>query len=152
MDDTQMRREGQTSDSQAEEAEMMQRLQEEIRNLPVGDHLIYMMHSLSALAIGRMGLTPDTAARRELDQARLAVDAFKALLEIVERVRPAQEMAAHRQTLSQLQLAYVGVLDGGPSEESGAAGSDVGSPADAAGADVPTESDELAAEAGASSE
>ncbi len=89
----------------------MERLQEEIRNLPVAEHVVYMMHSLSSLAVGRMGLMPESSALRDLDQARLAIDAFKALVEVMERATPAREMAAHRGMLSQLQLAYVGALD-----------------------------------------
>ena len=100
-------------DLKAEEAEMMQRLQEEIQNLTVSDHLFYMVESLSALAISRMGLTAETAERRDLDQARLAIDAFKALLEVMERARPSEAIAVQRSALSQLQLAYVAALDAG---------------------------------------
>jgi len=99
---------------------MVARLQEEIRNLPVGEHLLYMMQSLSTLAVGRMGVTPETAALRDLDQARMAIDAFRALMEIVAPTRPAKEMVAHRGVLSQLQLAYVAALDRGPTGEGGA--------------------------------
>lgn len=117
-------RKPEAGEGQAEEAEMMERLQEEIRNLPVSDHLLYMMQSLSGLAIARMGLTDDTASRRDMPQAQLAIDAFKALLDLLERAKPSGEMAAHRGVLSQLQLAYVGALDAGsttheaPGEES----------------------------------
>ncbi len=96
----------------AEEAEGLRRLQEELEKLTVGDHLLYMMQSLSALAVGRLGLTPDTTGRRDLEQARLAIDALKALVDVVEATRPAEEMAAHRSVLSQLQLSYVGALTG----------------------------------------
>jgi len=115
------------SDAEMREAEMREdaemhvaRLQEEIRNLPVGEHLLYMMQSLSTLAVGRMGVTPETAALRDLDQARMAIDAFRALMEIVAPTRPAKEMVAHRGVLSQLQLAYVAALDRGPTGEGGA--------------------------------
>lgn len=102
-----------TGEQRADEAELMARLQEEIRNLPVGEHLVYMMQSLSGLAVARMGLTADSESRRDMEQARLAIDAFKALLDLLERARPGAEMAAHRGMLSQLQLAYVGALDAG---------------------------------------
>ena len=95
----------------AQDAAAMERLQEEIRNLPVSDHVLYMMHSLSALAVARLGLSPDAAARRDLDQARLAIDCFKALMEVVGEARPSEENAIHRGTLSQLQLAYLEALD-----------------------------------------
>jgi hypothetical protein len=71
----------------------------------VAEHLIYMMDSLSTLAVGRMGLAPDAKSGQDLEQARLAIDAFRALLEIVEKARPGQ-VAALRGMLSQLQLAY----------------------------------------------
>ncbi len=95
--------------TKAEDADM-RLLEEEIRNLPVADHVLYMMHSLSALAVGRLGLSGEAQPERDLDQARLAIDAFKALLEVVEGVRIA-DAAAHRGMLSQLQLAYVAALD-----------------------------------------
>jgi hypothetical protein len=104
-------------DRNSEEAEMMARLQEEISNLPVGEHLVYMMHSLSALAVGRLGLAADTAARRDLGEARLAIDAFKTLLGVLEQVRPAGELAVHRGMLSQLQLGYAGATERGSAAE-----------------------------------
>ena len=121
--------------AETEEAEMMERLQEEIRNLPVSEHVLYMMHSLSSLAATRMGLAPDAEGGRDLEQARLAIDAFKALLETVERVRPKEETGAQRGLLSQLQLAYVAALgtaappspaagDAPPSEAAAPAGDD----------------------------
>ena len=100
-----------------DEAEMMQQLRQEVQNLTVSDHLLFMMHSLSALAVDRLGLTGEAGARRDLDEARLAIDAFKALVELVGRVRPPEEMAVHRDMLSQLQMNYVGVLGGGGSED-----------------------------------
>jgi hypothetical protein len=97
------------------EQEAMRRLQEEIGRLSVADHLVLMMHSLSSLAIDRLGLGQESADRKDLDQARLAIDGFRALLGVLEGKRPAEEITAHRAALSQLQLAYVGMLDEGAS-------------------------------------
>ncbi len=102
-------REGEWRGRPEDEAEMA-RLQEEISNMPVSEHLVYMVHSLSALAVARLGLTADTSAKRDLDQARLAIDALKALVGVLEPARPTGEMAALRGMLSQLQLAYVSAL------------------------------------------
>ncbi len=127
---------------EVDEAQMMRHLREELQNLSVSDHLLFMMHSLSALAVERMGLTGEEGGRRDLDEARLAIDAFKALIELLERTRPAEEMTAHRSALSQLQLAYVGALSSGtppvtpgaqPMEDRTTAGAEVG---DDAGAEV----------------
>lgn len=96
-----------------DEAELVARLEEEIRGMSVADHLGYMLHSLSALAVGRLGLSPDGAGQRDPVQARLAIEAFKALVGVLEQVRPAGEVAAHRGVLAQLQLAYAGAVTAG---------------------------------------
>lgn len=109
------RTDAESADMQAEEAEM-QRLQQEIRNMPVADHVLYMMHSLSGLAAGRLGLGGEAQPRKDLNQARLAIDAFRALLEVIEHAVPAGA-AAHRGMLAQLQLAYVAALDDRPTRD-----------------------------------
>jgi hypothetical protein len=98
---------------EADDAEMIQQLREELKSLTVSDHLLFMMHSLSALAVDRMGLTEEAGGHRDLEEARLAIDAFKALADLVGTTRPPEEMAVHRGALSQLQMSYVGVLGGG---------------------------------------
>jgi hypothetical protein len=103
-------KEGREREDRGDEAEMMARMREEIANLPVAEHMAYMLHSLSALAVGRLGMTAETTERRDLGQARLAIDAFKALLTVLEPVRSAGEIAASRGMLSQLQLAYAGAI------------------------------------------
>jgi hypothetical protein len=119
----------------AGDAEAMARLQEQINNLPVSEHLLFMLHSLSALAIDRLGLSPEAAARRDPGQARMAIDAFKSLLDVLEPERPAAEVAAYRGTLSQLQMAFVGALG---------AGAATAQP-DAAAAEPPTAAEPLTA-------
>lgn len=110
---------GQAHERRHEEAEEMARLQEQINNLPVSEHVLYMMHSLSSLAIDRLGLVAEAESRRDVQQARLAIDAFKALLGVLEEARPTEEIAAHRGVLSQLQMAYVGALGAGAPPEQG---------------------------------
>jgi Domain of unknown function (DUF1844) len=93
-----------------EEQEAMQRLQEEISRLSVADHVLLMVHSLSALAVDRLGLTAETQGQKDLEQARLAIDGFRALLSVLEGRRPQEEIVVHRAALSQLQMAYVSAL------------------------------------------
>ncbi|MGI5940083.1 MAG: hypothetical protein ACOX8V_05270 [Thermoleophilia bacterium] len=97
--------------TQEEEAELLARFQDEIRRMSVADHLLYMLESLAALAARKLGLAPDAHDERDPEQAKLAIDAFRAVLQVVEPTRPQQEVTAHRGVLSQLQLAYVKVLD-----------------------------------------
>jgi hypothetical protein len=103
--------------AEMDDQEAMRRLQEEIGRLPVADHIVLMMHSLSSLVIERLGLTPEGAVHRDLEQARLAIDAFKALVGVLEDRRPAEEITAHRSVLSELQMAYVGCLSAAPADE-----------------------------------
>jgi len=98
--------------ARVDEAEAVRRLEEELQRLNVSEHLVYMLQSLSALAVDRMGLAPDAAKRRDLGQARLAIDAFKALVDVVADTRPESEAALHRSALAQLQMAYVGAAGG----------------------------------------
>ncbi len=94
-----------------EEAAFLERLEDQIRRMSVADHLVYMMESLAALSARKLGLTSETAAERDLDQARLSIEAFRVLLQVVEPERPMGEINAHRGMLSELQLAYVKALE-----------------------------------------
>lgn len=106
----------------AEEREAMRRFEEEIGRLSVADHLELMLHSLSSMAVDRLGVGQGGAGRRDLDQARMAIDAFRALLGVLEDKVPAEQFGAHRAALSQLQMAYVAVTT--PTAESEAGGGD----------------------------
>jgi hypothetical protein len=92
---------------QEEQAEELARLQEQIMKMSVSDHLLYMLESLAGLAMRKVGATTESLAERDLDQARLAIDAFKALLQVTEPTRSEQEVTTHRAMLSQLQYLYV---------------------------------------------
>ncbi len=135
----------QTETDERDEAEAMARLREEINNLPVSEHLVYMLHSLSSLAVDRLGLAEGAAARRDPAQARLAIDAFKAMLGVLEPERPAQEITGYRGMLAQLQMAYVGALSARPAAEAPEAAAPDGS----ATPQAPEAADEPAAEASA---
>ena len=65
-----------------DEQELLEQLEAELRRMEVGDYLAQLLITLSSLAFQRLGLTPDTTADRDLDQARLAVDAFAAVLDV----------------------------------------------------------------------
>ena len=121
-----------------EEQEAIRRLQDEIGRLSVADHVSLMMHSLSSLAVDRLGLGAD-ASHRDLEQARMAVDAFKALLGVLEGRRPMEEINAHRSVLAQLQMTYVAALERGSAEGEApdAEGGDGGSDGTGGGGDTP---------------
>jgi hypothetical protein len=103
--------EGQGPAAEAKEEDELRRLREELGRLTVADHLLLMLQSLSTLALDRLGLTKESGGRRDFEQARLAIDAFKALMGALESVRPAEEMRGHRGMLAQLQMTYVATLE-----------------------------------------
>jgi hypothetical protein len=101
-------------DLKPEEQEMLARFQEELRRMTVSEHLVTMMQSLATLAVRKMGFSPQTASERDLGQSKLAIEALRTLLPLVEPTRPEAEMQAHRKMLSELQVAYVGALQQAP--------------------------------------
>jgi len=72
-------------------------LVEELRKARVADLLVHTCSLLASLAFGK--LAPDL---RDLDDARLAIDALKALVPIL----PEERRADLQQVLTNLQLAY----------------------------------------------
>ena len=64
------------------------------------------MVTLINLGMRRTGLTPGTEDERDLDQVRLAIDAIRAQLPLLEQ-SSAPQTAPIRDALSQLQLAFV---------------------------------------------
>jgi hypothetical protein len=92
------------------ESEFVERMQEEIGRVPVSEHLMAFMTSLSSMAFLRMGLSPDREKDRDLDQSRLAIDSFKALVDVLAPVSPAETVGLYRSTLAQMQMAYVSAL------------------------------------------
>lgn len=92
-------------------ADMVAALEDEMRAISVSDYLAYLMQSISVMGLRRLGLSAETAGDRDLEQSRLAIEAFRALLGVIEGTRAPEEVALHRAMLSQLQLAYVAALD-----------------------------------------
>jgi hypothetical protein len=68
---------------------------------------------------------PEQAAGRDLEQARDAIDAVKALLDILERRIP-QELGPLRDALSRLQMAYAREIQPGAPASSADAGGGAG--------------------------
>jgi hypothetical protein len=98
--------------------------------------------AVSLLNIGARRLAPSVPGEqqaanpeRDVEQARDAIDAVRALLDIIERSIPARELAPLRDALSRLQMAYaqeVGVGAAGAGQGPGG-GQPTGGPGGAAG-------------------
>ena len=96
----------------AQEEELRRRLEEELRRLRVEDVLLQSVVSLINLASRRIA-KPD---EQDLEQARLGIDAVRALVDFL----PDEAAEQVRQALSELQVAYASEAGGGAAPEGGA--------------------------------
>lgn len=89
---------------QPSEAELLQQLEAELRKLKVADILGQTVYTVSSLGWRRLG--PD---ERDLDEARLAIEALRALMPVLEPALPAETVRDFNQVVANLQLAYAKV-------------------------------------------
>jgi len=106
-------------DRQRIEEEFLERMQQELMGLSVQNHLSGVLQSLPSIAFQRMGLSEQTRADRDLEQTRIAIDAFRALVDVLAGSLPRDEVAMYRSTLAQMQMAYVGAMDQQKEEAAG---------------------------------
>jgi hypothetical protein len=115
--------------------ELQAAFEEQLRRIRVEDVLVQTAVTLVNLAGRRMGLPGPEGEREErpdLGQARLAIDAARALVPLL----PADSQGALRDALSQIQLAYARVArpgEGAPAG-AGARGGGAGAPGEQPGA------------------
>ena len=80
-----------------------QEVVDELRKLKVGDMIVSSASMLASLAYGK--LAPDL---RDLDEARLAIDALRALLPLI----PEEHRRDIQEVVTNLQLAYADAAKG----------------------------------------
>jgi hypothetical protein len=94
-----------TPPGQPSEEELRAAYEAEIKKLRVEDVVVQTLVSLVNLAGRKAGLAPGTEDERDLEQLRVAIEASKALLPLVEQ-ELGPDAAQVRNALSQLQMAY----------------------------------------------
>ncbi|HYZ80752.1 MAG TPA: hypothetical protein VE571_05765, partial [Solirubrobacteraceae bacterium] len=123
-----------TSDQPSED-ELRAAYEAEIKKIRVEQILLDQVVSLINLGMRRTGLSPGTEDERDMAQVRLAIEAVRALLPLIEQV--AQPQAAPiRDALSQLQMAFVrlgGAAPAGAGEAETAGGPGGGGPGEGPG-------------------
>jgi hypothetical protein len=110
---------GAPGSGQPSEEELRAAYEAELSRITSTDMIAQAVVSLLNIGARRLGPATDPQAPegasaapgaagsgRDLDQVRDAIDAVRALLEILERSIPAQELRSLREALSQLQMAY----------------------------------------------
>jgi hypothetical protein len=108
---------------QPNEEELRAALEEQMRRVTVDQLLLESVVSLVNLAGRRLGLGPGGEGERDLEQVRIAIEALRALLPVLEQGETARETTAIKQALSQLQMAYAreagAQAEGAPPDEPG---------------------------------
>jgi hypothetical protein len=124
------------------EEEMRAAYEAELKRIRVEEVVANTIVSMLNLAARRAGLVPGTEDERDLGQVRIAIEATRSLLPLVEKDLGPQARGL-RDALSQLQMAYA--------QQSGAPAPGQGDPAagPAPGAEQPPAGDPGAADPGA---
>ena len=89
------------ADETEREQQLIQELQAELAKLKVSDLLLQTVYTISSLGYHRL-----SGEARDLDQARLAIEALKALLPVLEGAAPDDAVRDFNQVLANMQLAY----------------------------------------------
>ena len=93
------------------EEELRAAYEAEIKKIRVEHILLEHVVTLVNLGMRRTGLQPGTEQERDVEQVRVAIDAIRALMPLLERTS-AEHVGPIRDALSQLQLAFVRIGGG----------------------------------------
>lgn len=86
--------------------DLMREMARQLAERPVRDFVMQTMATFADLAGIRIGLGPEGAARRDLPQARLAIETLRALVAVIEAEGGAAQARPFREPLAQLQMLY----------------------------------------------
>jgi hypothetical protein len=89
-----------------DEQQLIEELQAELAKLKVGDLLLQTLYSVSSLGYHRL-----SGDARDLDQARLAIEALRALIPVLDGSVPEEALRDFGQVLANLQLAYAAAAE-----------------------------------------
>lgn len=113
-----------TEPEQMSEAELREALEQQFRQQKVSDMLVQYMAGLSHIAYVKMGLMEDSAAVKDMAQASLAIDVFKAMLEAAHDRLDLQDANALAGALASMQMTFAQTEGGTVSGEDDAADDD----------------------------
>jgi hypothetical protein len=99
----------QTPEPSESERELVEELQAELDRLKVSDLLLQTVYTISSLGYHRL-----SGESKDLEQARLAIDALRALVPVLEGAVPAEAVRDFNQVLVNMQLAYAAEVGESP--------------------------------------
>src|SRR6185295_263295 len=101
--------EEQPPEPSAEELKLVEQLQAELDRLQVSDLLLQTVYTISSLGYHRL-----TGESKDLEQARLAIEALKALVPVLDGAVPDEAVRDFNQVLANMQLAYAAAVGESP--------------------------------------
>ncbi len=90
-----------------EDEKLIEQIRDEFAKLTVKDFLNQTLLTLSTLAYQKMGIPDANKSHKDLDQAKLAIDAYSDLFKCLEPCLEPDETDAFKQVLSKLKLDFV---------------------------------------------
>ncbi len=87
--------------SESADEKLIQQLEEELKKVKVADLLVQTLYTVSSLGYSRLG-----AENRDLEQAKLAIEAMRALIPVLEGAVPEEVVRDFNQVTANMQLAY----------------------------------------------
>jgi hypothetical protein len=90
--------------------ELLRKVEEQLRDLKVSDVLVQTVYTVSSLGWHKLSSTD-----RDLEQAKLAIDALRALLPVLAGAMPAEAKRDMEQMVANMQLAYANAVSEGES-------------------------------------
>ena len=88
-----------------DEQKLIDEFQAELAKLKVADLLLHTLDSVASLGYHRL-----SAEARDLEQARLAIEAVRALVPVLEGSVPEEALRDFNRVLANLQLAYAAAV------------------------------------------
>jgi hypothetical protein len=92
---------GEEQEQQPAQEELLRQLEAELEQLKVADVLVQTVFTVSSLGYRSLG-----DEHRDLDQAKLAIDALRALVPVMKDALPAELTRDFDQLVANMQLAY----------------------------------------------
>jgi hypothetical protein len=89
--------------------ELVEQLQAELGRLKVSDLLLQTVYTISSLGYHRL-----SGENKDLEQARLAIEALRALVPVLEGAVPDDAVRDFSQVLANMQLAYAAAVEESP--------------------------------------
>jgi hypothetical protein len=109
--------EEQTPPPPSNDEELLRTVEEQLRDLRVSDLLLQTVYTISSLGWHKLA-----AESRDLEQAKLAIEALRALLPVLSDTMPDEVRRDMEQMVANMQLAYasaVGESSKAPPEDDG---------------------------------